>query len=102
MKDNEDLMSLFRTELRRAVAQRFKRVDLARFKMEMRDYVTYFMYENTGHIPVVIPVINAIGGNANTKSARANTAITPEKRVQNDQQRFAEMRARLLGQDQRD
>ena len=44
MKDNEELMSLFRTELRRTVAQRYKRIDLDRFKAEMRDYITHFMY----------------------------------------------------------
>jgi ribonuclease J len=36
MKENEELMNAFRNELRRAVTQRFKRVDLDRFKAELK------------------------------------------------------------------
>src|SRR5581483_4470632 len=61
MKDNEELMNAFRAELRRAVTQRFKRVDLDRFKAELRDYVTHFLYEQTQRSPIVIPVVNVIG-----------------------------------------
>jgi|AntRauTorckE6833_2_1112554.scaffolds.fasta_scaffold00077_3 ribonuclease J len=102
MKDNEELMSLFRAELQRAVVQRYKRIDLDRFKAEMRDYITHFMYDKTGRSPIVIPVINVIGGKVDAKTVHANKAASPEVRAKKDQQRFAEMRARLLGQDQRD
>jgi ribonuclease J len=102
MKDNGDLINIFRTELRRAVAQRYKRIDLDRFKAEIRDYITHFMYENTGRSPIVIPVVNIIGGKGETKTVHSNKPTSPEERAQKDQQRFAEMRARLLGQDQRD
>lgn len=102
MKDNEDLMNLFRTELRRAVAQRYKRIDLDRFKAEMRDYITHFMYEKTGRSPIVIPVVNIIGGKVDTKTVHANKTDNIQQRAEQDQKRFAEMRARLLGQDQRD
>ena len=102
MKDNEELMSLFRTELRRAVTQRYKRIDLDRFKTEIRDYITHFMYEKTGRSPIVIPVINIIGGKVDAKTVHTNKRTNPEERAQKDQQRFAEMRARLLGQDQGD
>ena len=102
MKDSEDLINLFRTELRRAVAQRYKRVDLDRFKAELRDFIIHFMYDKTGHSPVVIPVINIIGEKVDAKTAHSNKAINPEERALKNQQRFAEMRARLLGQDQKD
>ena len=102
MKDNEELMSLFRTELRRTVAQRYKRIDLDRFKAEMRDYITHFMYEKTGRSPIVIPVINIIGEKDNTITAHTSKGAGPKERVLKDQQRYAEMRARLLGQDQQD
>ena len=62
MKENEELMNDFRAELRRAVQQRFKRVDLDRFKAELKDYVTHFLYEQTQRSPIVIPVVNVIGG----------------------------------------
>jgi ribonuclease J len=114
MKDNEELMNAFRAELRRAVTQRFKRVDLDRFKAELRDYVTHFLYEQTQRSPIVIPVVNVIGG----RSEKANNDIhnkangsgngngqpaakTPEEVALEQQRRFAQMRQRLLNQDAR-
>jgi ribonuclease J len=113
MKDNEELMNAFRAELRRAVTQRFKRVDLDRFKAELRDYVTHFLYEQTQRSPIVIPVVNVIGGrtekanNDMHKSANGNgqqqqlAAKTPEEVALEQQRRFAQMRQRLLNQDAR-
>ncbi len=110
MRDNEELMNLFRTELRRAVAQRFKRIDLDRFKAELKDHITHFLYEQTQRSPIVIPVINVIGG----KSEKANNDMhpakgkqqpaapkTPEQVAKEQQDRFAAMRQALLGQDAR-
>ncbi|MDB5185737.1 MAG: RNA-metabolising metallo-beta-lactamase, partial [Candidatus Saccharibacteria bacterium] len=62
MRDSEELMNSFRTELRRAVQQRFKRVDLDRFKQEMKEHVMHFLYENTQRSPIVIPVVNVVSG----------------------------------------
>jgi len=62
MKENEELMNDFRNELRRAVQQRFKRVDLDRFKAELKDYITHFLYERTQRSPIVIPLGTVIGG----------------------------------------
>jgi ribonuclease J len=111
MKDNEELMTAFRNELRRAVTQRFKRVDLDRFKAELKDYVTHFLYEQTQRSPIVIPVVNVIG----SRSEKANNDIhkngngngqpepakTPEEIALEQQRRFAQMRQRLLNQDAR-
>jgi ribonuclease J len=108
MKDNEQLMNDFRDELRRAVQQRFKRVDLDRFKAELKDYVTHFLYEQTQRSPIVIPVVNVIGG----RSEKANNDLhkngdsqeqpkTPEEIALEQQRRFAQMRQRLLNQDAR-
>jgi ribonuclease J len=110
MKDNEELMNAFRNELRRAVQQRFKRVDLDRFKAELKDYVTHFLYEQTQRSPIVIPVVNVIGG----RSEKANNDMhkaengngqaqpkTPEEVAIEQQRRFAQMRQRLLNQDAR-
>jgi ribonuclease J len=102
MRDSEELVGLFRTELRRAVQQRFKRVDLDRFKTEMRDFVTHFLFDQTGRSPIVIPVVNVIGGKVTAKTVHAEKQPTAEAKVAADQKRFQEMRARLLGQDQRD
>jgi len=109
MKENEELMNAFRAELRRAVTQRFKRVDLDRFKAELKDYVTHFLYEQTQRSPIVIPVVNIIGG----RTEKANNDLhktngngkeqpkTPEEIALEQQRRFAQMRQRLLNQDAR-
>lgn len=113
MKDNEELMNAFRAELRRAVTQRFKRVDLDRFKAELKDYVTHFLYEQTQRSPIVIPVVNVIGGrtekaNNNLHNSQQNgtpevseAPKTPEEIALEQQRRFAQMRQRLLNQDAR-
>ena len=111
--DSSTKLNEFRNELRRAVQQRFKRVDLDRFKAELKDYVTHFLYEQTQRSPIVIPVVNVIGG----RSEKANNDLhknangngqpeaphekTPEEIALEQQRRFAAMRARLLNQDAR-
>jgi ribonuclease J len=111
MRDSEDLMTAFRTELKRAVGQRFKRVDLDRFKVELKEHVTHFLFEHTGRSPIVIPVVNVLGGRpssgnqAGKQPANGKPLVetpTPEQIATEQQRRFEEMRARLLGQDQQD
>lgn len=109
MKDNEELMNAFRAELRRAVTQRFKRVDLDRFKAELKDYVTHFLYEQTQRSPIVIPVVNVIGGRSEKANNNMHAATigngtdqkSPEDVALEQQRRFAQMRQRLLNQDAR-
>lgn len=102
MRDSVELMSLFRTELRRAVQQRFKRVDLDRFKQEIRDFITHFLFDQTGRSPIVIPVVNIISGKVEAKTVHANRDSSAEAKAAADQERFQEMRSRLLVRDQRD
>jgi ribonuclease J len=106
MRDNEELMNAFRIELKRAVGQRFKRVDLDRFKQEIREHVMHFLFEQTQRSPIVIPVVNVVGGKpANVEKPKQTngqqTPPTPEEIAAEQQRRFEEMRARLLGQDAR-
>jgi ribonuclease J len=83
MKGQEELMNAFRIELKRAVSQRFKRVDLDRFKIELKDHVTHFLYEQTGRSPIVIPVVNVVGGKPgnsqgqNTKAGQKSKSASP-------------------------
>jgi ribonuclease J len=129
MRDNEEIMNGLRIELKRAVQQRFKRVDLDRFKVELKEHITHYLFEHTQRSPIVIPVINVIsgagGGNA-AKAAKqgqgdlgrqgsqqpgapgqspdqppAEHPKTPEEIAAEQQKRFQEMRARLLTQDAR-
>jgi len=113
MRDSEELMNNFRAELRRAVAQRFKRVDLDRFKAELKDHVTHFLYEHTQRSPIVIPVVNVVSAAKQGESKNGNgkqqgkvpgqkpapAPLTPEQEAEQMQKRFQEMRAKLLGHD---
>jgi ribonuclease J len=102
MKDEEELMKQFRMELKRAVTQRFKRVDLDRFKLELKDHITHFLYEKTGRSPIVIPVVNIIGGGKTSGGPKPNQQQKPpEQQAEELEKRFAEMRSRLLSQDAR-
>jgi ribonuclease J len=106
MRDNEELMNAFRTELRRAVQQRFKRVDLDRFKQELKEHVTHFLFENTQRSPIVIPVVNVVSGGKNGDKPNSNPAKqqgsqAPVDPAEDVQRRFQEMRAKLLNQDAR-
>jgi ribonuclease J len=103
MRDNEELMNNFRTELRRAATQRFKRVDLDRFKQELKEHVTHFLFEQTQRSPIVIPVVNVIGGK-NVSEKPTNNDTKNGKAVEDSeelQKRFQQMRAKLLNQDAR-
>jgi ribonuclease J len=117
MRDNEEIMNGLRIELKRAVQQRFKRVDLDRFKLELKEHITHYLFEHTQRSPIVIPVVNIVtGGGAkkqgqgdpNRQGARQQTPgqpveqpKTPEEIAADQQKRFQEMRARLLTQDAR-
>jgi ribonuclease J len=112
MRDNEELMNGFRAELRRAVQQRFKRVDLDRFKVELKDHITHYLFEATGRSPIVIPVVNIVGGgkgegkpqaqnNGNDNAQPQPVQKSPEDAAAEQQKRFQDMRAKLLNQDAR-
>ena len=98
IRDSEELMNGLRTELRRAVQQRYKRVDLDRFKQELKEHVTHFLYEQTQRSPIVIPVVNIIGkgGENKPKKQQDSKVQTSEQIADDQQQRFAELRAKLL------
>ncbi len=103
MRDSEELMGLFRAELKRVVQQRFSRVDLERFKAELKDHITHFLYEQTQRSPIVIPVINVIGGGKPNNGVKKdqNARPTSPEDVQKQQERFRQLRQQLLNQDAR-
>jgi len=102
MRDNEELMNDLRQELRRAAQQRFKRVDLDRFKAELKDHITHFLFDKTQRSPIVIPVVNVVGGKGEVQTVHQTRTKSAEDIAAEQQRRFQEMRARLLGQDQPD
>lgn len=121
MKGQDELMNQFRIELKRAVSQRFKRIELDRFKIELKEHITHFLFEKTGRSPIVIPVVNVVGprqggaggnkrgGNANNNQSKQQQSdaepqekpASPEDEANAMQKRFANMRAKLLNQDGR-
>jgi len=116
MRDSEELMNNFRAELRRAVAQRFKRIDLDRFKQELKEHVTHFLFEQTGRSPIVIPVVNVIGakgvekpsngdtggaGNSDKGQSGVDKSAPQAEQPDELQKRFQQMRAKLLNPDTR-
>lgn len=100
MRDNEEIMNGLRNELKRAVQQRFKRVDLDRFKAELKDHINHYLFEQTQRSPIVIPVVNVVGKGEIKTTVDAHTK-TSEELASDQQKRFQEMRQRLLTQDAR-
>src|SRR5690606_3515971 len=67
LRDSEELMGMIRQYLKQKVARSFggKRVDLDVIKKELKDEITHILYDQTRRTPIVIPVINEIGGGGN-------------------------------------
>ena len=65
LRDSEELMNLIRQYLKQKVARSFggKKVDMDVLKKELKDEITHLLYDQTRRTPIVIPVINEIGGN---------------------------------------
>jgi ribonuclease J len=101
MRENEEVMNGLRQELRRAVQQRFKRIDLDRFKAELKDHVMHYLFDQTQRSPIVIPVVNVVGGKGEVKTVVNGRTKTSEDIAKEQERRFQEMRERLLTQDAR-
>jgi len=65
LRDSEELMGMIRQYLKQKVARSFsgKHVDLDVIKKELKDEITHILYDQTRRTPIVIPVINEVGGN---------------------------------------
>ena len=67
LRDSEELMNLMRQYLKQKVARSFggKKLDMDQLKKELKDEITHLLYDQTRRTPIVIPVINEIGGGGN-------------------------------------
>lgn len=74
LRDSEELMGLIRQYLKQKVARGFsgKKVDLDEMKKELKDEITHILYDQTRRTPIVIPVINEIGGGGQRNSGGGN------------------------------
>lgn len=80
MRDQEELMNLIRQYLKQKSARSFggKKIELDALKKEIKDEVTHLLYDQTRRTPIVIPVINEIGGSSrNSGGERKGAAAKP-------------------------
>ena len=87
LRDSEELMGIIRQYLKQKVARSFsgKRIDLDVIKKELKDEITHILYDQTRRTPIVIPVINEIGGGGNQQNAQRDPQANPAQRPSNTQ-----------------
>jgi ribonuclease J len=87
LRDSEELMGTIRQYLKQKVARSFsgKKIDLDIIKKELKDEITHILYDQTRRTPIVIPVINEIGGGGGSQQAQGQNR-TP--RPQDNRQGF--------------
>ncbi len=88
LRDSEELMGIIRQYLKQKVARTFsgRRVDLDVVKKEIKDELTHVLYDQTRRTPIVIPVINEIGGGG--KPQQQDGENRGEGRPQNGNRQF--------------
>lgn len=80
LRDSEELMGMIRQYLKQKAARAFSgRYDLDVIKKEIKDEVTHILYDQTRRTPIVIPVINEIGGGGNNSNQRSNAGKPDQK-----------------------
>ena len=73
LRDSEELMNLIRQYLKQKASRSFGgKYDLDVLKKEIKDEVTHILYDQTRRTPIVIPVINEIGGGSRSSGDRSN------------------------------
>lgn len=86
LRDSEELMGIIRQYLKQKVARTFngRKADLEVAKKEIKDELTHILYDQTRRTPIVIPVINEIGGSGNSGGQRNGQ----QRQSQNGEPRF--------------
>ena len=79
LRDSEELMSLIRQYLKQKVTRSCHGpYDMDVIKKEIKDEITHILYDQTRRTPIVIPVINEIGGGLKAP-ARAAAKSQPKR-----------------------
>jgi len=88
LRDSEELMGIIRQYLKQKVARTFsgRRVDLDTVKKEIKDELTHVLYDQTRRTPIVIPVINEIGGSGGGKPQQSEGGENRDNRGQRHSQ----------------
>ena len=77
LRDSEELMNMIRQYLKQKAARSFAgKYDLDVVKKEIKDEVTHILYDQTRRTPIVIPVINEVGGLKTVKSTATSSTST--------------------------
>ena len=81
LRDSEELMGMIRQYLKQKVARSFggKKIDLDVIKKELKDEITHILYDQTRRTPIVIPVINEIGGGGQNRPQQQADGKRPVK-----------------------
>ena len=81
LRDSEELMNTIRQYLRQKASRMYAggRVDLDTFKKELRDEITHLLYDQTRRTPIVIPVVNEIGGSAKPQNGSVQPAAQAQQ-----------------------
>lgn len=88
LRDSEELMGMIRQYLKQKVSRiGGKRFDMDVLKKELKDEITHILYDQTRRTPIVIPVINEIGGSGGGQGRPQGEGR--EGRSQNDSRRPA-------------
>ncbi len=90
LRDSEEMMGVVRQYLKQKVARSFggRRVDLDVIKKEIKDELTHVLYDQTRRTPIVIPVINEIGGGGKPQHEGGPAEEGREQRPAGNNQRF--------------
>ncbi|MFI5212875.1 MAG: MBL fold metallo-hydrolase RNA specificity domain-containing protein [Candidatus Saccharimonadales bacterium] len=85
LRDSEELMNMIRQYLKQKVARSFtgKRIDMDVMKKELKDEITHILYDQTRRTPIVIPVINEIGGGGGGQNRDTSQNRGNDNRAQN-------------------
>lgn len=80
LRDSEELMNLIRQYLKQKVARLFsgRKLDMDLAKKELRDELTHLLYDQTHRTPIVIPVINEVGGASAPQPGNNNQTPRPQ------------------------
>ena len=82
LRDSEELMNMIRQYLKQKAARSFAgKYDLDVVKKEIKDEITHILYDQTRRTPIVIPVINEVGGLKTVKSTAALSTSTTKTPV---------------------
>lgn len=89
LRDSEELMGTIRQYLKQKVARSFsgKKIDLDVIKKELKDEITHILYDQTRRTPIVIPVINEIGGGGQSRDNNARPG-KPDAKVTSQPKKF--------------